>query len=107
MLDVVESRIRSGQIRTNPAAVFRGILRKYRTDPNSFDPSSGFQIAAQRRRQTEIEIHQRQAEELRLKRLTEAAAAARVARSMPRGPSEGQRRFVEVTMHVLRGASPP
>lgn len=110
MLDVVESQIRGNQIRTNPAAVLRGILRRYRTGPHHFDPSSGFQIAAQRRRQAEIEAHQRQAEERRVKQLTEAAeatAAARAARPAPRAPSEGQRRFVEVTMHILRGASPP
>ena len=50
MLDVIESRIHSGQIRTNPAALLRGIIRKYQADPDAFDPSSGFQIADARRR---------------------------------------------------------
>ena len=53
MLDVIQSRIQSSQIRTNPAAVLRGIVRKYRTDPSEFDPSSGFQIAEGRRRRAE------------------------------------------------------
>jgi hypothetical protein len=107
MLDVVETQIRSGQIRTNPAAMLRGIVRKYQTDPSHFDPSSGFQIAAQRRRQAAMELHQRQVEEMRLKRLEEAAAAACATRQAPRGRSEGQRQFVEGAMQALRGASRP
>jgi uncharacterized lipoprotein YddW (UPF0748 family) len=103
MLDVLESRIRSGQIRTNPASVLRGIMRKYQADPNHFDPSSGFQIAAQRRQQAALEAHQRQVEETRLNQLEEGAAMARAARQAPRGRSEGQRRFVEGAMHALRG----
>jgi len=55
MLDVIQSRIQSSQIRTNPAAVLRGIVRKYRTDPSAFDPSSGFQIAEARRRRAEAD----------------------------------------------------
>lgn len=55
MLDVVEAKIGAGQIRTSAAAVLRGIVRKYRIDPDSFDPSSGFQIVAARRRRVENE----------------------------------------------------
>ncbi len=55
MLDVVQSHIQGGQVRKNPAAVLRGIVRKYRIDPDSFDPSSGFQIVAARRRRVENE----------------------------------------------------
>jgi hypothetical protein len=51
MLDVIQARIQGGPtIRTNPAAVLRGIVRKYQADPESFDPSSGFQIAEAQRR---------------------------------------------------------
>ena len=50
MLDVLESRMQSGEIKTNPAALLRGIIRKYKADSDSFDPSSGFQIAENRRR---------------------------------------------------------
>ena len=53
MLDALQAKVQSGQIRTNPAAVLRGIVRKYRTDPSEFDPSSGFQIAEVRRRHAE------------------------------------------------------
>jgi len=55
MLDVVQSHIQGGQVRKNPAAVLRGIVRKYRIDPDSFDPSSGFRIAEVRRRRVENE----------------------------------------------------
>ncbi|HCK80164.1 MAG TPA: hypothetical protein DIC59_01700, partial [Candidatus Competibacteraceae bacterium] len=43
------------QIKTNPAAVLRGIVRKYRADPESFDPSAGFGNAEARRRRAEAE----------------------------------------------------
>ena len=55
MLDALQAKVQSGQIRTNPAAVLRGIVRKYRTDPSAFDPSSGFQIAEARRRRAEAD----------------------------------------------------
>ncbi len=55
MLDVLESRMQSGQIRTNPAALLRGVIRKYQANPTDFDPSPGFQIAEQRRRRAEAE----------------------------------------------------
>ena len=104
MLDVLESRIRSGQIRTNPAAVLRGIVRKHQADPGAFDPSSGFQIAAQRRRQAELGVYQRQAEEAHLRRLEEATAALHAARQKPRERSEAQRRFVREAMEAIRGS---
>ena len=53
MLDVVAAKIAAGQIKTNPAALLRGILRKRRQDPASFDPSVGFGIAAARCRHVE------------------------------------------------------
>ena len=59
MLDVVQSRIQSGQIKTNPAAVLRGIVRKYRADPATFDPSPGFGNAEVRHRRAEFEARQR------------------------------------------------
>ena len=55
MLDVVEAKICAGQIKTNAAAVLRGIARKYRQDPGNFDPSTGFQVADVRRRRAEAE----------------------------------------------------
>jgi hypothetical protein len=55
MLDVVAAKMKAGQIRTNPAAVLRGIVRKYKADPASFDPSMGFAIADARRRRAEAE----------------------------------------------------
>jgi len=99
MLDVIESRIHSGQIRTNPAAVLRGILRKYHVDPGSFDPSSGFQIADQRRRRAEAEARLRAAAQADLSRETTARIRC--------GRSEEQRRnarkFVEESLRALRG----
>lgn len=65
MLDVVEAKIGAGQIRTSAAAVLRGIVRKYRIDPDSFDPSSGFQIAEVRRRRVENEWQTQRALEAR------------------------------------------
>ena len=67
MLDVIQSRIQSGQIRTNPAAVLRGIVRKYQADASSFDPSSGFQIAETRRRRVEIKAREQAEAEQRAK----------------------------------------
>ncbi|MDG4551745.1 MAG: hypothetical protein P9G45_15195 [Candidatus Contendobacter sp.] len=65
MLDVLESRIQSGHIRTNPAAVLRGVVRRYQTSPDRFDPSSGFHVAEQRHRRTEAETRLRAALEAR------------------------------------------
>lgn len=59
MLDVIGSRMQSGQVRTNPAALLRGVIRKYQTDPNSFDPSSGFHLSDQRRHRAATETRLR------------------------------------------------
>jgi hypothetical protein len=99
MLDVVESRMQSGHIRTNPAAVLRGILRKYHIDPGSFDPSSGFQIAEARRRRAEAEA--------RLRAAAEARRPYETATGIPHRRSEEQRRnarkFVDEALSILRG----
>ena len=81
MLDVVAAKMKAGQIRTNPAAVLRGIVRKYKTDPGSFDPSMGFGIAENRRRRLEeaarAEAEAEQREQVReTSRITPAARAA-------------------------------
>ncbi|MBL8252373.1 MAG: hypothetical protein JNJ76_02070 [Candidatus Competibacter sp.] len=55
MLDVIAAKMKSGQIKTTPAAVLRGIVRKHRADPSSFDPSVGFRVADARRRREEAE----------------------------------------------------
>ena len=96
MLDVVESRMQSGQIRTNPAALLRGVIRKYQVDPDAFDPSSGFHIADQRRHRAE------------------AAARLEVAQQAPirRSPVVPERQLSEVgraslaaMLNTLRGGS--
>ena len=53
MLDVIAAKIKAGQIKTTPAAVLRGIVRKHQADSSSFDPSVGFPIAEARRRHAE------------------------------------------------------
>ena len=75
MLDVIQSKIHSGQIRTNPAAVFRGIVRKHQADASSFDPSSGFQIAEARRRRAEIKAREQAEAERRAKERAAVSAA--------------------------------
>ena len=75
MLDVIQSRIQSSQIRTNPAAVLRGIVRKYQADASSFDPSSGFQIAEARRRRTEAKAREQAEAERRAKERAAVSAA--------------------------------
>ena len=74
MLDVLESRMQSGQIRTNPAALLRGVIRKYQTNPADFDPSPGFQIAEQRRRRAEAEaqLHTAARRPLTVKTITQS-----------------------------------
>ena len=100
MLDVIQAQIQGGPpIRTNPAAVLRGIVRKYKADPDSFDPSSGFHVADQRRRRAEAEA-----------RLREAAAVQRIGSGKmaacilpaPRQQTEGRRRFVDSAMKALQ-----
>jgi hypothetical protein len=99
MLDVIEARIKTDQIRTNPAAVLRGIVRKYHADPASFDPSTGYHIADQRCRRAEAEA-----------RFRAAAAAPPPPASTPGTPpvrTENQRRharqFVADALRSLRG----
>ncbi len=65
MLDVIEAKRQAGQIRTNPAAVLRGIMRKHQQDSASFDPSLGFAIAEARRRRAEAEKQLQRALEAR------------------------------------------
>ncbi len=94
MLDVVESRIHSGQIRTNPAAVLRGILRKYQADPDAFDPSSGFQIADARRRRVEAAARLEAAKQASIRKHQEAT---------PRRLSEIGRASLAAMLNTLRG----
>jgi len=70
---VIEAKRQAGQIKTNPAAVLRGIVRKYRADPAAFDPSPGFGNAEARRRRAETEARAR-AEVDRRERERERAA---------------------------------
>mgnify|MGYP001339344713 CR=1 FL=1 len=96
MLDVIQARLQSGPpIRTNPAAVLRGILRKYRADPASFDPSSGFQIAEARRRRAETDA--------RLRAEAEQRARERAASRGAPGAAEVGRRSIAAMLRTLRG----
>ena len=102
ILDVIQARIQGGaSIRTNPAAVLRGIVRKYHADPDSFDPSSGFHIADQRRQRAEAEARLRRAAEVQ--RIESAKRAVAPPLCAPRQRLEGHRRFVETAMRTLRG----
>jgi len=94
MLDVIESRIHSGQIRTNPAAVLRGILRKYQADPDAFDPSSGFQIADARRRRLESAARLEAAKQESIRKHQEVT---------PRRLSEIGRASLASMLNTLRG----
>ena len=96
MLDVIQARIQSGPpIRTNPAAVLRGILRKYHADAGSFDPSSGFQIAEARRRRAEAEA--------RLRAEAERRAREREAPRVAPGAAEVRRQSIASMLRALRG----
>ena len=66
--------MQSGQIRTNPAALLRGVIRKYQANPADFDPSPGFQIAEQRRRRAEAEaqLHTAARRPLTVKTITQS-----------------------------------
>ena len=96
MLDVVESRMQSGQIRTNPAALLRGVIRKYQTDPDAFDPSSGFQIADARRRRAETTARLEAAQQASIRQLQEAT---------PRKLSEIGRASLASMLNTLRGGT--
>ena len=97
MLDVIQARIQSGPpIRTNPAAVLRGILRKYHADASSFDPSSGFQIAEARRRRAEAAARLRAEAEQRAREREVLCHAAP-------GTVEVRRQSIESMRRALRG----
>ncbi len=81
MLDVIEAKRQAGQIKTNPAAVLRGIVRKHQADSTSFDPSTGFSIAEARRRRADAEARAR-AEAERRQREREASPIAPAAREV-------------------------
>jgi len=100
ILDVIQARIQGGaSIRTNPAAVLRGIVRKYHADPDSFDPSSGFHIADQRRQRAEAEARLRRAAEIQR---IESGKIATPALSIRRPPTEGLRQFMDTVTKALR-----
>ncbi|MFZ1862267.1 MAG: hypothetical protein WAV81_16635 [Candidatus Competibacter sp.] len=78
MLDVIDAKIKAGQIKTSPASVLRGIIRKHKADPGSFDPSMGFAVADARRRRATAEVQarahaQRREHEREASRITPAA----------------------------------
>jgi hypothetical protein len=95
MLDAVQAKIQNGQVKTNPAALLRGIVRKYRIDPESFDPSIGFQIAEARRRRIEAEA--------RLRVEAERRAREREALPVAPGASEVRSRSIASMLRSLRG----
>ena len=95
MLDVVEAKRQAGQIKTTPAAVLRGIVRKYRADPSSFDPSIGFAVADARRRRIE-EQAQAQAEAEQREQEREALRVSPQAR-------ESAHRSLAAIKQLLRG----
>jgi hypothetical protein len=100
MLDVIQARIQSGPpIRTNPAAMLRGIVRKYQADPASFDPSTGYHIADQR--------HRRAGAEARWRAAAESPPPRPTAPETPPVRTEDQRRharqFVADALRSLRG----
>ena len=95
MLDVIEAKIKGGQVKTSPAAVLRGIVRKYQVDPESFDPSSGFQIAEARRRRAEADA--------RLRAEAERRAREREAPRVAPGAAEVRRQSIASMLRSLRG----
>ena len=96
MLDVIQARIQSGPpIRTNPAAVLRGILRKYHADSTRFDPSSGFRVAEARRRRAEAEAQIRAEADRR--------AREREAPRVAPGAAEVRRQSIATMLRALRG----
>ena len=95
MLDVVDAKIKAGQIKTSPAAVLRGIARKYHADSSSFDPSVGFQIADIRHRRAEADAQ--------LRAEAERRAREREAPRVAPGASEVRSRSIASMLRVLRG----
>lgn len=96
MLDAVQAKIQAGHVKTNPAALLRGIVRKYRADPASFDPSSGFQIAEARRRRVEAEARARAEAEQR-------AREREALRNAAPGAAALRRQSIESMRQALRG----
>ena len=99
MLDVIEAKRQAGQIKTNPAAVLRGIVRKYRADPAAFDPSPGFGNAEARRRRAEAETRLRAASEVRDPVPATLPLPARQSGSRPR--PAGLEAMLRATRQVL------
>jgi len=95
VLDVIEAKRRSGQIKTNPAAILRGILRKYKADPASFDPSIGFAIADARRRHVE--------EAARIRAEAEQREREREASRITPQARESAHRSLAAIKQLLRG----
>ena len=96
MLDVIQARIQSGPpIRTNPASVLRGILRKYHADAGSFDPSSGFHVAEARRCRAEADA--------RLRAEADRRAREREAPRVTPGAVEVRRQSIASMLRTLRG----
>jgi hypothetical protein len=95
MLDVIEAKIKGGQVKTSPAAVLRGIVRKYQVDPESFDPSSGFQIAEARRRRAEADA--------RLRAEADRRVREREAPRVAPGAAEVRRQSIASMLRSLRG----
>lgn len=99
MLDVVAAKMKAGQIKTNPAAVLRGIARKYHQNPASFDPSVGFGIAESRQRRADSERQ--------LQRALEARDPVPLPprQNGPRVRPAGLERLLEVSRQVLGRSS--
>ena len=80
MLDVIAAKIKAGHIKTSPASVLRGIVRKHKADPASFDPSMGFAIAdARRRAEAEAEAQAAAEQRVRVRETSRITPAARAA----------------------------
>lgn len=103
MLDVLESRIQSGQIKTNPAAVLRGVVRRYQADPDRFDPSSGFHIAEHRHRRAEADARLRTALEAR-DPVPATLPPLPAPENRPKGRSEGLQRLLKAVSPILARA---
>jgi hypothetical protein len=95
MLDVIDAKIKAGQIKISPASLLRGIKRKYQHDRSSFDPSMGFAVADARRRRAEAEA-QAQAAADRRELEREASRITPAAR-------ETAHRSLENIKRLLRG----
>lgn len=96
VLDVIESMIRSKQIRTNPVAVLRGIIRKYQLSPSNFDPSPGFHIAENRFQQQKIQNY--------IANITNYTNKVKVITNkicINKPKPEGLKRLIEISQQIL------